>query len=591
MTTLEFGDFNRKPRLKPEQLRSHRWFGRENVPSKVRAFTHRTRMNQAGRDESEYMGKPIIGILNDWSDLNMCHMHFRDRAEEIKRGVLAAGGFPVEIGVPPLGEILMKPWASHYRNLSSIVTEEMLRAYPIDCGVLMGGCDKSIPAHLMGGLSLDIPIIVFPAGPMKRGTWRGKNVASGTTAWQAIADCGAGVRPMSDLKDLENHEGTSTGTCMSMNTATTMMQLTEVLGFSLPGAGHTPAVAAQHGRAAVLTGRLAVELAWRDFKPSEFLTHKSFENAIIAYMALAGSTNGILHLMAIAGRAGIELSMDDFDGVDVPVLANIAPSGEHVMEDFHEAGGLAGLLNTRLRDRLHLDCMTVTGKTLGENIADGEVFNEDVIRPLDNPLRKHGGLRVIRGNLAPDGAILKTAAASPELFQHRGKAVVFQTPEEIENHINDEKYKDIITKDSVLVMLNTGMQGYPGFPELGDLPIPDHVLKQGVRDMVRISDARMSGTCYGTQIVHIAPEAYIGGPIAFVQTGDDIELNVEKGELNLLISEEEMARRKAEWKPPEPRFTRGYYKLNEEQVEQPDKGCDWKILKGKGGGPKNPRIG
>lgn len=589
--TSEFGNFNDKPKVDPEQLRSHRWFGRENVPSKVRSFTHRTRMNQAGRDESEYLGKPIIGILNDYSDLNMCHMHFRIRADEIKRGVLAAGGFPVEIGVPPLGEILMKPWTSHYRNLSSMVTEEMLRAHPIDCAVLMGGCDKSIPAHLMGGISLDIPIIVFPAGPMKRGTWRGKDVASGTTGWQAIADCGAGIRPMSDLADLERHEGTSTGTCMSMNTGTTMQLLTEVLGFSFPGAGHTPAVAAQHGRAAVLTGRLAVELAMRNFKPSDFLTRKSFENAIMAYMALAGSTNGILHLMAIAGRAGIDLTMDDFDDVDVPVLADVAPSGKHVMEDFHDAGGLSGLLNTRIRDRLHLDCMTVTGKTLGENIANGEVFNDDVIRPLDNPLREKGGLKVIRGNLSPDGAILKTAAGSPELFKHRGKAVVFQTPEDIEDHINDDKYKDIITKDSILVMINCGIHGYPGFPELGDLPIPDHLLKQGVRDMVRISDARMSGTCYGTQILHITPEAHIGGPIAFVQTGDEIELDVEKGEMNLLISDEEFAKRKAAWKKPEERFTRGYYKLAEEQTEQPDKGYDWKILKGKGGAPQDPRIG
>lgn len=591
--TTPFGDFAGKDKLAPEQLRSHRWFGRENVPSQIRALTHRTRMNQAGRDESEYMGKPIVGIFSTWSDLNMCHMHFRDRAQEIKRGVLEAGGFPVEVPVMSLGEIMMKPWTSFYRNLGSIETEEMIRCHPIDCAVLMGGCDKSIPAHLMGGFSLDVPFIVFPAGPMKKGTWRGESIASGTTAWQTIADCGAGRATLDDLKDLEQHEGTSSGTCMSMNTGSTMSLLTESMGLSYPGASHAPAVSAQHGRFAVLTGQLAVEMAWRNWKPSDFITRKSFENAITTYMALAGSTNGIVHLMAIAGRAEVPLSMDDFDKASrgVSVLANVAPSGKYVMEDFHDAGGLSALLNDRISDKLHLDCMTVTGKTLGENIDGAKVYHDDVIRPLSNPLRERGGLAVIRGNLAPDGAILKTAAASPELFQHRGKAVVFQTPEEIEKTINDEKFEDIITKDSVLVMLNTGVQGYPGFPELGDLPIPNFLLKQGVSDMVRISDARMSGTCYGTQILHIAPEAHIGGPIALVQTGDEIELDVEKGELNLLISDEEMAKRKAAWKAPEPRFERGYYKLNEEQVEQPDKGYDWTVLKGKGGAPKDPRIG
>lgn len=591
MSNSRFGDFNGKPQIRPEELRSHLWFGHENVPSKVRSFTGRARMTQAGRDESEFMGKPIVGILNDWSDLNMCHMHFRERAEAIKRGVVAAGGFPVEIGVPPLGEILMRPWTSHYRNLSSMVTEEMLRAYPIDCGVLMGGCDKSIPAHLMGGLSLDIPIIVFPAGPMKRGMWRGKEITSGTTVWKTIADCEGGVRPMSDIEELEYAEPTSTGTCMSMNTGTTMQLMAEVLGLSWPGTAHTPAVASAHGRDAYLTGQLAVELAWRDWKPSDFLTKESFENAITTYMALAGSTNGILHLTAIAGRAGIELTMADFENIDVPVLADVAPSGKYAMEEFHDAGGLSALLNQRIRDRLHLDCMTVTGKTLGENIANGEVWNDEVIRPLDKPLRKHSGLKVIRGNLAPDGAILKTAAATPELFQHKGKAVVFDSPEDMQKSIDDPKWEKIITKDSILVMINTGVIGYPGFPELGDLKIPDFLLKQGVRDMVRISDARMSGTCFGTQILHIAPEAAVGGPIALVRTGDEIELDVEKGELNLLVSNAELEKRKAQWQPPKERFTRGYYKLAEEQAEQPDKGYDWKILKGRGGAPKNPRIG
>jgi dihydroxy-acid dehydratase len=550
-------------------------------------------MNQAGRDESEYMGKPIIAILNPWSDVSMCHMHLRDRAENVKRGVLQAGGFPVEIPVISFGEILMKPWTSFYRSLGSIEAEEMLRCHPIDAAVLMGGCDKSIPAQLMGALSLDMPCVVCPAGPMKKGTWRGQDVSSGTILWQTIADCGAGVRPESDLRDLEQYEGTSAGTCMSMNTGSTMMLLSETLGLTVPGAADAPAVSAINGRNAVLAGMLSVELAWRNWKPSDFLTRKSFENALIAYMALAGSTNGILHLMAIAGRAEIPLSLDDFNqaSAETPVLANISPSGKYVLEDFHDAGGIGGLLNARLRDRLHLDCMTVMGKPLGEFIEGGEVYKDDVIRPLDNPLQSHGGLKVIRGNLAPHGSTLKTAAATPELFKHRGKAVVFQSAKEMEDTINDDKWKDVITKDSVLVMLGTGPIGYPGFPELGDLPIPKFLLEQGVRDMVRISDARMSGTCYGTQILHVAPESWVGGPIALVRTGDEIELDVDKGELNLLISDEEMARRKAEWKAPEPRFTRGYYLLNEQQCEQADTGYDWTILKGKGGAPRDPKIG
>jgi dihydroxy-acid dehydratase len=444
----------------------------------------------------------------------------------------------------------------------------------------------------MGGISLDIPIIVWPAGPMKRGTWRGKDVSSGTTIWQAVADCGAGLITEADLRDLEQYEGTSAGTCMSMNTGTTMMLLAEVLGMSLPGASHAPAPSAINGRGAVLTGKLAVELAWRDWKPSDYLTRKSFENAMITYMALAGSTNGITHLLAIAGRAGIPLSMDDLNkaSAEVSVLVNMAPSGKYVMEDFHDAGGLSGLLNKRLSDLLHLDCLTVTGKTLGENIEGAEVYNDDVICPVDKPFQDRGGLVVIKGNLAPNGAILKTAAATESLFKHKGKAVVFESASEMFETINDKKYESIITKDSVLVMRGIGPVGYPGFPELGDLPIPDFLLKQGIRDMVRISDARMSGTCYGTQILHLAPEAWIGGPIAFVQTGDMIELDVEKQELNLMISDEEWATRKAAWKAPEPRFTRGYYKLSEDHVEQADTGYDFDFLKGKGGSPQDPNI-
>ena len=573
------------PRKKPEELRSHRFF----APDTQRGFGHRSRHKQLGYNDDEFMGKPVIAILNTWNDFISCHAHFRQRVEEIKRGVWQAGGSPVEVPVLGLSETFMKPTSMSYRNLLAMETEEVLRAHPIDGAVLMGGCDKTTPGLLMGALMVDIPIIFMPGGPMMRGSWRGKEVASGTDVWKYWAERGAGCLSCDAWHDLEDHIAPSPGHCMTMGTASTMTSITEVLGLALSGSSSIPAVHSAHSRMAARCGKRIVEAVWEDLKPGNLLSEYSFLNAITADMAIGGSTNAIVHLIAIARRAGIELPLERFDEIAgrTPVLANLKPSGSYVMGDFYDAGGLPALL-ARIPDLLHLDCPTIEGVTLGAAISNAEVFNDEVIRPLDKPLSPEGGTAILRGNLAPDGAVIKPAAADPSLLTHRGPAVVFRDLADIRNRIHDPSLA--ITPDHVLVMQSGGPLGAPGMPESGMLPIPNYLLEQGTRDMVRLSDARMSGTSYGTCVLHISPESHLGGPLALVRDGDMIELNVSERRLHLDVDEEELARRREQWPKPSPRFSRGYGKLFESEVTQAHEGCDFRFLENDGSSTPDPEI-
>ena len=573
------------PRKKPEELRSHRFF----APDTQRGFGHRSRHKQLGYNDDEFMGKPVIAILNTWNDFISCHAHFRQRVEEIKRGVWQAGGSPVEVPVLGLSETFMKPTSMSYRNLLAMETEEVLRAHPIDGAVLMGGCDKTTPGLLMGALMVDIPIIFMPGGPMMRGSWRGKEVASGTDVWKYWAERGAGCLSCDAWHDLEDHIAPSPGHCMTMGTASTMTSITEVLGLALSGSSSIPAVHSAHSRMAARCGKRIVEAVWEDLKPGSLLSEYSFLNAITADMAIGGSTNAIVHLIAIARRAGIELPLERFDEIAgrTPVLANLKPSGSYVMGDFYDAGGLPALL-ARIPDLLHLDCPTIEGITLGAAISNAEVFNDEVIRPLDKPLSPEGGTAILRGNLAPDGAVIKPAAADPSLLTHRGPAVVFRDLADIRDRIHDPSLA--ITPDHVLVMQSGGPLGAPGMPESGMLPIPNYLLKQGTRDMVRLSDARMSGTSYGTCVLHISPESHLGGPLALVRDGDMIELNVSERRLHLDVDEEELARRREQWPKPSPRFSRGYGKLFESEVTQAHEGCDFRFLENDGSSTPDPEI-
>jgi len=537
-----------------------------------------------GFDTAEFVGKPVIGILNTWSDMNNCHTHFRDRAAEVKRGVWQAGGFPLEIPVMTLSESFMKPTSMYYRNLVAMEVEETLRCYPIDGAVLMGGCDKTVPSLIMGATSSNVPSIFLPAGPMLKGCWKGETLGSGSDVWKYWAERRAGHFCDDDWNGLEEGIARSPGTCMTMGTAATMMSLAEALGLSLPGASSIPAVHSAHSRMASACGRRIVDLAWEKLKPRDILTPQAFDNAITTDMALGGSTNAIIHLIAMAGRAGHRLSLERFDEISktTPVIGNIRPSGEYLMPDFYDAGGLPAALN-RIRDFLHLDCMTVSGSTLGENIDGADVVNEDVIRPLNRPVSATGGTFILRGNLAPDGCVIKPTAAEARLLKHRGPAVVFKDYRDLKARLNDHSLG--LTADHVIVLQSAGPIGAPGIPEWGMLPIPDKLLKEGVRDMVRISDSRMSGTSYGTCVLHVAPESAVGGPLALVQTGDLIELDVEERRIHLDISDEDLANRKAKWRPPEERFRRGYGKLFSEQITQANEGCDFKILHH---GPETP---
>jgi dihydroxy-acid dehydratase len=567
----------------PEQLRSYRWFG----VTDLRSFGHRSRTLQMGYAREDFMGKPVIAIINTWSDINPCHAHFRVRVEDVKRGVWQAGGFPIELPAMSLSENFVKPTTMLYRNLLALEVEELLRSHPVDGAVLMGGCDKTTPATVMGAISMNLPMIFMPAGPMIRGHHAGTILGSGSDIWKYWAEKEAGTITNQQWNDMEAGIARSPGTCMTMGTASTMTAIVETLGLSLAGAASIPAVDAAHPRMASLTGRKIVEMVWDDLKPSDILTRRSFENALMVHNALAGSTNAMIHLVAMAGRAGVEVSLQDFDDFaqKVPVIANLRPSGQWLMEDFHIAGGIRGLLS-RLEPLLHLDERTVTG-TLRDALEGAAVYNDDVIRPLDKPIAASGGTAILRGNLAPKGCVIKPPAAEPRLLQHTGPAIVFDTYDEMTKAVNDLDLD--VTPDHIMVLRNAGPIGGPGMPEWGMLPIPKKLLKQGVRDMLRISDARMSGTSYGACILHVSPEAHIGGPLAAVRTGDLITVDVPNRSIHLHVSDEQITDRLRTWSPPPRDYPRGYNKLFAQHIRQADEGCDFDFLEGSGGVPE-PEI-
>ncbi|OGA14976.1 MAG: dihydroxy-acid dehydratase [Betaproteobacteria bacterium RIFCSPLOWO2_02_FULL_66_14] len=564
------------PRKKPGELRSHRWYGAKDL----RSFGHRSRTAQMGYDRSEYAGKPVIAIINTWSDINPCHTHFRNRAEEVKRGVWQAGGFPVEMPAMSLSEPMQKPTTMLYRNFLAMETEELLRSYPADGAVLMGGCDKTTPALVMGATSMNLPAIYLPAGPMLSGHWRETTLGSGSDTWKYWDELRAGRISKRDWQEIEDGIARSAGTCMTMGTAATMMAIAEALGLTLPGASSIPALDSNHSKLAALTGKRIVDMVWEDLKPRDLLTSHSFDNAIVTLMAMGGSTNAIIHLVAMAGRAGLKLPLERFNefSAKTPLLANVRPSGEkYLMEDFYYAGGLRALL-AELKDLLKLDAKTVNGRTLGENLEGARIFNADVIRSRANPLKASGGLVVLRGSLAPNGAVIKAAAASPQLLKHTGRAVVFEDYNDMAARIDRDDLE--VDAGSVLVLRNSGPLGGPGMPEWGMLPVPKKLLKQGVKDMVRLSDARMSGTSYGTCVLHVAPESCVGGPLALVRNGDLIELDVGRRVIDLEVPEGELAKRRAAWTPPPKKYERGYGAIFSKHIRQADEGCDFDFLEG-----------
>ncbi|MGZ5649782.1 MAG: L-arabinonate dehydratase [Usitatibacter sp.] len=573
-----------KARKKPEELRSHRWYGVNDM----RSFGHRSRTAQMGYSRADYAGKPVIAILNTWSDINPCHSHFRQRAEEVKRGVWQAGGFPVEMPALSLSEPFQKPTTMLYRNLLAMETEELLRSYPADGCVLMGGCDKTTPALLMGALSMNLPAIFLPAGPMLRGDFQGKFLGSGSDTWKYWAELRAGNITQQEWQGVEDGIARSPGHCMTMGTASTMTSAVEALGFTLPGAASIPAPDSRHAQMATLTGKRIVDMVWEDLKPLEIATAKAFDNAVVTALALGGSTKSLVHLVALARRATVALDLERFDALarKTPVLANIRPSGKYLMEDFYYAGGLPALL-AALGELIDGSAATVNGRTLGENIAGAKTWNEDVIRPRSNPVVPSDGLAVLKGNLAPLGAVIKPPAMEARLQKHTGRAVVFKSYDDMAARIDDPALD--VDADSVIVLQNAGPQGAPGMPEWGQLPIPQKLLKQGVRDMVRISDARMSGTSYGACVLHVTPEAFVGGPLALVRDGDRIELDVPNRKLQLHVDDGELARRRAEWKTPKPHFTRGFGTLYLKHVTQADKGCDFDFLES-GAATAEPEI-
>ena len=571
-------------RKKPEELRSHRWYGVKDL----RSFGHRSRTAQMGYHRTDYAGKPVIAIVNTWSDINPCHSHFRQRVEEVKRGIWQAGGFPVEMPAISLSEPFQKPTTMLYRNLLAMETEELLRSYPADGCVLMGGCDKTTPALLMGALSMNLPAIFMPAGPMLRGDFRGQYLGSGSDTWKYWAELRAGNITEADWQDVEDGIARSPGHCMTMGTASTMTSAVEALGLTLPGAASIPAPDSRHAQMATLTGKRIVEMVWEDLKPLDIASPGAFDNAVATVLALGGSTNALVHLVALARRADVPLDIERFDTIarKVPVLANVRPSGKYLMEDFYYAGGLPALL-VQLGDLIDGSQRTVNGATLGENIAGSKVWNDDVIRARDKALVPHSGLAVLRGNLAPDGAVIKPPAMEARLQQHVGRAVVFRNYDDMARRIDDPDLE--VDADSVIVLQNAGPQGAPGMPEWGQLPIPQKLLRQGVRDMVRISDARMSGTSYGACVLHVTPESFVGGPLALVRDGDRIELDVPGRKLTLLVEEAELERRRAAWQPQKPHFHRGFGMLYLKHVTQADKGCDFDFLEG-GAATPEPEI-
>lgn len=558
----------------PEDLRSHRWYGVKDL----RSFGHRSRTAQMGFHRSDYAGKPVIAILNTWSDINPCHTHFKQRVEEVKRGIWQAGGFPVEMPALSLSEPFQKPTTMLYRNLLAMEAEELLRSYPADGAVLMGGCDKTTPALLMGAIAMNLPTIFMPAGPMLRGDYKGGHLGSGSDTWKYWAELRAGNITEQDWQDVEDGIARSPGHCMTMGTASTMTSAVEAMGLTLPGATSIPAPDSRHAQMATLTGKRIVDMVWEDLKLLDILSPASFDNGVTTALALSGSSNAVVHMIAMARRAGYALTLEHFDALSrrTPVLANIRPAGRYLMEDFFYAGGLRALLAQLGPDLLTLDCPTVSGRTLGQDIEGAQVYNDDVIRSRSNAIVDNDSLAVLRGNLAPDGAVIKPPAAEAQLLVHTGPAVVFSDYNDLNARIDDPDLD--ITANSVIVLQGAGPQGAPGMPEWGQLPIPKKLLAQGVRDMVRISDARMSGTSYGACVLHVAPESHVGGPLAFVRDGDMIELDVPQRRLNLLISDEEMALRKSQWKAPAPAFSRGYGTLYLKHVSQANEGCDFDFL-------------
>ena len=563
------------PQKDSKSLRSYRWYG----PDDLRSFGHRSRAASMGCVQADYAGKPVIAIINTWSDINPCHSHLRERANDVKRGIWQAGGFPVEMPAISLGETFQKPTTMMYRNLLAMETEELLRSYPADGCVLLGGCDKTTPALLMGAISMNIPAIYVPAGPMLRGNWHGQILGSGSDVTKYWNERRAGNIDLQDWTQIEDGIARSAGTCMTMGTASTMTSLTEVLGFSLPGASSIPAVDSNHVKMANRSGRRIVEMVWEDLKPRDILSDASFNNAIAAVFALGGSTNAVIHLVALAGRAGIKITLDRFDQLSktTPLLANLRPSGKYLMEDFYYAGGLPALLNA-IGPQLDLSCRTITGKTLGENVSGAEIYNTDVIRTLDNPVLESGGLAILHGNLAPTGAVIKASAAEPRLLKHTGRAIVFDSYDEMNARIDDPALD--VDASSVLVLRNAGPKGAPGMPEWGNLPIPQKLLRAGIRDMVRISDARMSGTSYGACVLHVSPESFVGGPLALLKDGDIVELDVPERQLNMRVNDDELGRRRAAWKPKEGIYHRGYGRLYMQHIKQADQGCDFDFLEG-----------
>lgn len=574
-------------RKKPSELRSARWL----APDNLRGLGHRSRLMQMGYAPEEWIDKPLIGIVNTWSDLSMCHAHFKSRVDDVKRGILQAGGYPIELPAISLSEIFVKPTTMLYRNFLAMETEELLRQHPIDGAVLMGGCDKTTPGLMLGATSMNIPAIYLPAGPMLNGNYKGQKLGSGADIWKYWDERRAGNIGLQEWRGVEAGIARSYGTCMVMGTAATMMAMIDVLGMTLPGASSILAADSNHIRMSGAVGRRIVDMVWEDLTPDKIQTRKAFENAITVAMAMGCSTNVVIHIIAQAKRAKIDISLDDFDKASrvVPVIANIRPSGStYLMEDFYYAGGLTGLMS-RIKDFLHLDVMTVTGKTLGENLEGAGVYNDDVIRTVENPIYPEGALAVLKGNIAPDGCVIKPSACDPRLLNHTGPALVFDDYGTMKEVLDDEALD--VTPDHILILRNAGPLGGPGMPEWGMLPIPKKLVKQGVRDMLRISDARMSGTSYGGCILHVAPESYIGGPLAFVRTGDMITVDVEARVINLDISDEEFARRKAEWVKPPVRYERGYGWMYSRYVTQADKGCDFEFMETEFGAPvEEPQI-
>jgi len=571
------------PRKSPADLRSARWF----APDDFRSFGHRSRFMQMGYGPDDWKGKPVIAIVNTWSDVNQCHAHFKQRVEDVKRGVLQAGGFPLELPAISLSEPIVKPTTMLYRNFLAMETEELLRSHPIDGAVLMGGCDKTTPGLVMGALSAGLPLIYLPAGPMLRGHWKGQVLGSGSDSFKYWDERRAGRLSEAAWQEMEAGIARSHGTCMTMGTAATMMGIAEAVGLTLPGASAIPAPDANHPRMSAACGRRIVQMVWDDLTPAKMLTRANFENGIAAAMAMGCSTNAIIHLVAMSRRAGppCEVGLDDFDAASrkVPVIANIRPSGDtYLMEDFYYAGGLPAMLK-RIDTHLKLDAMTVNGHTLGENIEHAEVYNDDVIRPLDRPIYAEGALAVLRGNLAPGGVVIKPSACAPHLLQHTGRAIVFDSYPDLKVAVDDESLQ--VTADHILVLRNAGPQGGPGMPEWGMLPIPTRLVKAGVKDMLRLSDARMSGTSYGACMLHCSPEAYIGGPLALVRTGDLITVDVPARRIHLEVSDEELTRRRAAWTPPPPRYERGYGWMFSRHILQADQGCDFDFLETRFGAP------